>query len=378
MLPSCMRVCVPTALAACLLLLGSAGCSSGGAKDPVSPGGASGSAGGSGGTAGNGGSAGSGAAGGAGAAGAGGGGAGSGGGGNGGGAAGADAGAGTGGGPAPSRDGAASLPDVRLEPDGPPPVCNYPNWAKGTAYKTGDIVMYMGKPYQATSDNPGYDPLISTFFWTPFTGCTPPPPPPAAMCPLLDKLLPNGEATFTAMFTPTFMGWVPLAAYSYSSLCNALATPGLAAFARSGNATQDKRELAAFFANVAIETAYLTAIDEKGHSASERDFHGRGSLQITGQPIYSEAGAALGIDLVGQPQLASREPAVWQTGIWYWTLHGNPSVGGAICHNAIAQSDFGQTVRIIKGDCGSAGIRADQYRKNCTMLGVAPGNTSCP
>jgi hypothetical protein len=69
---------------------------------------------------------------------------------------------------------------------------------------------------------------------------------------------------------------------------------------------------------------------------------------------------------------------VWQTGLWYWTLHANPSVGGAqICHAAIVQSDFGQTVRIIKGNCASASTRADQYRKNCTLLGITPGNTTC-
>src|SRR5439155_15304921 len=123
------------------------------------------------------------------------------------------------------------------------------------------------------------DPTISTFYWSPYTGCKPPPPPPPTMCPVLDRLLPNGETTFTAMFTPSFQGWVPLAAYSYSSLCKALDTAGLTGFVRSGNVTQDKREVAAFFANVALETAYLTYTDESGHASSDQDFHGRGALQ---------------------------------------------------------------------------------------------------
>jgi predicted chitinase len=259
------------------------------------------------------------------------------------------------------------------------PVCNYPAWSKSAAYKAGDIIMYMGKPYIALHDNTSLDPTVSTFFWGPYTGCKPPPPPAAALCPLLDKLLPRGEATFTEMFTPPFMGWMPLGAYSYASLCKALDTPALAAFIRSGNDMNDKRELAAFFANVAIETAYLTAIDEQGHGAADKDFHGRGSLQITGQAIYGECGAALGLNLAGMPQLASQETAVWQTGIWYWTSHANPSApGNQICHAAIAQGEFGQTVRIIKGDCGSAATRTAQYKKNCTLLGVPPGNTNCP
>src|SRR4051794_18760841 len=98
--------------------------------------------------------------------------------------------------------------DVRLEPDGPPPVCNYPDWSRTGSYKTGDIVMFMGKPYLCTHDNDHLDPTISTFFWSPYTGCTPPPPPPAAMCAVLDKLLPTGETTFQAMFAAPFMGAV--------------------------------------------------------------------------------------------------------------------------------------------------------------------------
>jgi predicted chitinase len=278
----------------------------------------------------------------------------------------------------PGSGGSLGNPSDGGSADAPLPECDYPAWAKTMAYKAGDVVMYMGKAYVALHDNTSLDPTISTYFWGPYAGCKPPPPPAAAKCALLDKLLPKGEASFTEMFTPTFQGWMPLAAYSYSSLCKALDTPALASFARSGDETQDKRELAAFFANVAIETAYLTAIDERGHAAADRDFHGRGSLQITGQAIYSECGAALGLNLAAQPQLASEETAVWQTGLWYWTAHANPSVGGAqICHAAIGAGEFGQTVRIIKGDCSTAATRTMQYRKNCTLLGITPGNTNC-
>jgi predicted chitinase len=275
---------------------------------------------------------------------------------------------------APADSGAMTpAPDMAL------PVCNYPMWNRTTDYKVGDVVMHMGKAYVAAFANKSLDPAISTYYWKPFTGCVPPAPPPAAKCPALDRLLPGGEEMFKAMFTPVWMGWVPLQVYSYASLCTAMAKPGLAGFAASGDLTADRRELAAFFANVALETAYLTAIDERGHQASDRTYHGRGALQITGQAIYAEAGRALGLDLAGQPMLGSTEGVVWQTGIWYWMSHANPSVGGAqICHQAIAQSDFGKTIRIIKGDCASQPDRAMQYTKNCTMLGIQPGKTSCP
>src|ERR1700760_4927686 len=40
--------------------------------------------------------------------------------------------------------------------------CNYPNWVAGQSYVTGNIVRYSpnGQYYQATHDNPGYDPTI--------------------------------------------------------------------------------------------------------------------------------------------------------------------------------------------------------------------------
>jgi hypothetical protein len=266
--------------------------------------------------------------------------------------------------------------DLAPASDLPLPECNYPAWSKDKEYQQGEIVMFLGKPYVALNTTKSHDPTISTFYWAPFTGCV---LPPAAKCPELDRLLPAGEATFKELFAAPFMLAIPKPEYSYSSLCKALATPSLAAFARSGNATQDKRELAAFFANVAIETAYLTFTDEGNRPPQSRTYHGRGSLQITSQPIYAEVGQGLGLDLVGMPELGSKDVVVWQTGIWYWTHHANPSVGSPqVCHAAIAQSDFGRTVRIIKGDCSSNATRAAQYRKNCMLLGVDPGKTTCP
>jgi chitinase len=47
--------------------------------------------------------------------------------------------------------------------------CNATQWKAGTPYHTGDIVLYNGKYYVATHDNPGYDPTISTWFWSPTT-----------------------------------------------------------------------------------------------------------------------------------------------------------------------------------------------------------------
>ncbi len=50
--------------------------------------------------------------------------------------------------------------------------CGSTPWHQGTSYVTGDIVTYNGSLYIATHDNPGYDPTISTWFWSPYAGCS--------------------------------------------------------------------------------------------------------------------------------------------------------------------------------------------------------------
>ncbi len=45
-------------------------------------------------------------------------------------------------------------------------------WSAGTQYYTGDIVSYDGNNYVCEHDNPGYNPVISTWFWEPTSaGC---------------------------------------------------------------------------------------------------------------------------------------------------------------------------------------------------------------
>ncbi|MGZ3425887.1 MAG: carbohydrate-binding protein, partial [Polyangia bacterium] len=50
-------------------------------------------------------------------------------------------------------------------------ACSATTWQAGTAYHVGDVVLYAanGNDYVATHDNPGYDPTISTWFWSPTT-----------------------------------------------------------------------------------------------------------------------------------------------------------------------------------------------------------------
>lgn len=44
-------------------------------------------------------------------------------------------------------------------------------WAAGTHYSVGTVVSYNGRYYRATNANPGYDPVISTWYWEPVASC---------------------------------------------------------------------------------------------------------------------------------------------------------------------------------------------------------------
>jgi predicted chitinase len=272
----------------------------------------------------------------------------------------------------------------------PVEACNFPAWMAGQDYQAGDKVMYQGQAFIATEPNPGYDPLISTFFWAPYS-CEP-----VSMggsssggsgnvntgdC-VLDKLLPNGETTYHAMFVPPWQGHQEKSLYSYSALCQALKTHDFGAFANSGNVEADKREVAAFFAHVAKETAFLEATDEAGQPSNAADFHGRGAIQLTGQSNYQAAGQYLGKALVQNPGLVSTDPLTnWQVALWFWVVHHNPGTAGTKnCHQAIQAGDFAQTTRIINGgiECPgsqSAQTRAQYYQNNCNALSVSPGSS---
>ncbi|MFA6118108.1 MAG: glycoside hydrolase family 19 protein [Sphingomonas sp.] len=103
------------------------------------------------------------------------------------------------------------------------------------------------------------------------------------------------------------------------------------------------RSIAAFLANVALETGELIYLSEiwgpseaqlryEGTKTIPRlgntqpgdgfKFRGRGALQLTGRAAYREAGTALNMDLEGNPDSVSSNPvAIFGTAGWYWSSH---------------------------------------------------------
>lgn len=281
------------------------------------------------------------------------------------------------------------------DPTTTPPTggtCSYPAWVAGQAYVTGNIVKYTdGKYYIAEHDNPGYDPIISTWFWEPYActggGGTTTPPPPGNNTGFVVS-----EAQFNQMFPSRN------AFYSYSGLVAAL--QAYAAFANTGSDTVKKQEAAAFLANINHETGGLIYIVEQntanyphycdtsqsyGCPAGQAAYYGRGPIQLSWNFNYKAAGDALGIDLLHNPNLVQTDSAVaWKTGIWYWMTSTGP--GTMTPHNAMVNgAGFGETIRSINGslECGGRNpaqvqSRIDAYQRFVQILGVPAGNNlSC-
>ena len=260
-------------------------------------------------------------------------------------------------------------------------ACSGPNWVAGQWYDVGAVVKYTnGSYYRAKNANPGYDPIISTWYWEPYDcgGGTNPGNPGAFVV---------SEAQFNQIF-PGRNSF-----YSYSGLTAALsAYPG---FANTGSDTVKKQEAAAFLANVNHETGGLVYIVEQntanyphycdwsqsyGCPAGQAAYYGRGPIQLSWNFNYKAAGDALGIDLLGNPWQVEQNSAVaWKTGLWYWNTQSGP--GTMTPHNAMVNSrGFGETIRSINGsiECNGGNpaqvqSRVDKYRQITSILGVDPG-----
>ena len=279
----------------------------------------------------------------------------------------------------------------------PPPTtppaggsCSYPAWVAGASYSAGAIVQYSnGLYYQATHDNPGYDPTISTWYWSPYTcagsggGTTTPP---------TTSGFPVSEAQFDQMF-PGRNSF-----YTYSGLVAALSA--YPAFAATGSSTVRAQEAAAFLANVSHETgglvyvveqntsdygSYCDASESYGCPAGTAAYYGRGPIQLSWNFNYKAAGDALGIDLLDDPNLVQTDASVaWKTGLWYWDTQTGP--GTMTAHNAMVNGyGFGETIRSINGglECNGNNTaemqdRVSKYESYAAILGVSPGaNLTC-
>ncbi len=193
--------------------------------------------------------------------------------------------------------------------------CSAPAWNAGSVYVGGNLVTHGGASWRAKWWTQGETPGTTGEWgvWERIGTCDggdPPTDPPSP------EAFPVSEAQFNQFF-PNRNSF-----YTYSGLTAALsAYPG---FANSGSETIQKREAAAFLANVSHETGGLVHIVEQntanyphycdtsqsyGCPAGNDQYYGRGPIQLSWNFNYKAAGDALGIDLLNNPSLVQNDSA---------------------------------------------------------------------
>jgi putative chitinase len=101
------------------------------------------------------------------------------------------------------------------------------------------------------------------------------------------------------------------------------------------------------------------------HSGDGWRFRGRGLKQITFRDNYRDCAAALGVDLIANPdRLADDDTLAARSAAWYWSAHG--------CNEAADAGDFAATTRIINGPAMDQQARRESYWADAkTALGLA-------
>lgn len=187
---------------------------------------------------------------------------------------------------------------------------------------------------------------------------------------------------------------------AYADLLAALQDPRFALFAREGTTDDQKREVAAFLANIAHESGDLAYAEEiQANCASPgcvyckdsavfpcgagQQYFGRGPMQLTWNDNYGAFSEFLGIgkaQLLSSPARVAQEGVLaWKAALWYWMEPSN-------AHKAFLQGGFGDTIRAINGalECNGGNpaqvqSRRQRFQNFCGVLGVAPGakDTGC-
>jgi len=110
--------------------------------------------------------------------------------------------------------------------------------------------------------------------------------------------------------------------------------------------------------------------------ASDKEYYGRGPIQLRWNYNYGAAGESIGFDGLKAPETVANDPVVsFKTALWFWTQNVSP----------VMEQGFGETIRAMKGEAECDGgnpdavqARVDYYTQYCSQLGVAPGdNLTC-
>jgi predicted chitinase len=93
-----------------------------------------------------------------------------------------------------------------------------------------------------------------------------------------------------------------------------------------------------------------------------RRFKGRGPIQLTGRANYKKYGDLLGVDFVGNPELAAKPEYAFQTAALYWQSHG--------CNELADIENFVTITKKINGGTNGLAERERYYAIAKRALGV--------
>lgn len=202
------------------------------------------------------------------------------------------------------------------------------------------------------------------------------------------------EADFEELFPHRFDHACEGTFYTWASLRDA--AQKFPRFACEGDEDQRRRELAAFLAQISHETTggWSTAPDGPDHwglcfveevrckstpcreycdassvaypCVAGRYYHGRGPIQLSWNYNYGQAGEALEVDLLAEPELLANDPKLsFASALWFWMTAQppKPSAHDVMIGRWIPSAEdemagrapgFGMTTNIIHGlgECG--------------------------
>ncbi|CAL5414130.1 unnamed protein product [Camellia sinensis] len=163
------------------------------------------------------------------------------------------------------------------------------------------------------------------------------------------------QAFFDGIINQAPAGCVGKSFFTRSAFLNALGSYPL--FGTTGTTDDSKREIAAFFAHATHETGFFCNIEEiDGASKTycdqsntqypckpNKNYYGRGPLQLSWNYNYGPAGESIGFDGLNNPETVATDSVVsFKTALWFWMNN---------IHNVL-NSGFGARIQAINsGEC---------------------------
>lgn len=97
-------------------------------------------------------------------------------------------------------------------------------------------------------------------------------------------------------------------------------------------------------------------------------FRGRGPIQMTGRAMYLKCGAAIGVDLLSEPDLLTDPETGCLASGWFWAM-GNST--GVSLNPMAERMDVGAITRVINGGNNGLVERSNLTQRALKVLGAA-------